>query len=1547
MYKFRRIFSVVLIAFLILSNGTFAFANTNSNASSVDVSKLSKTSQLDKLKKIEDPALDANFKDSDKVRVIVELDGETPLQYANDKGVMYKQLDKATKDSLTSKVEKQQKAAKNAISSNGVDINYNYDYTVSFNGFSGEVKFGEIEKIEAVANVKNVYLANEYNRPVIEPNMDTSHDYIQSRSTWADENLKGEGMVVAVIDTGVDPSHRDFVLSEGTEEELTKEEVGTVVDESELKGKYYTEKVPFGYNYYDQNNTILDLGPAASMHGMHVAGTVAANGDTDNGGIKGVAPEAQVLGMKVFSNDPNFPSTWSDVYLAAIDDAIALGSDVLNMSLGSTASFYDANSPEDLAITRAVENGIVASVSAGNSGHIGYGWDNPFYKNPDIGVVGAPGLNPDSISVAASGNTAYLYQHQISVGDFEGTGYGIDDWTDLAASQDLEVVSLSQLKGVEEVEGESCKACGTAEEFASVDVEGKVVLVKRGDLAFIDKTNNAADAGAIGIIVYDHGLSQFYEDQGGWAIPFTMLKADKGAALEDVLASGPMELNISKINSKESPEMGRMTEFTSWGTTPSLEIKPEITAPGGNIYSTLNDDKYGVMSGTSMAAPHVAGGSALVQQYLQRDDRFKDLSNEERTRLAKVLLMNTADIIQDLNDQPFSPRRQGSGMMQLLNAVRTPVTVVESSSNEAKVELKDFQSKTFDMTFTADNISTEDVTYKVDTSVLADTLQKTAADLEYNALIAGDMKDVNIDSPETITVPAGESVDFTVTVGLTNAKIPGLDADGNPTTFDLRENIFVEGYVKLIPEDATVASLSVPYVGFYGDWDEPRVLDGIQDLGEERFYNFDDLFGPGVGHDMLYGDEGYFVTPVEVDGKKYYPVSPNGDGFYDTVYPLPAFMRNAEEMQFNILDDSNKQLRSVLIQHDVLKTYFDAGDGSYYSYNPDRQWDGKNLSNVVEDGVYYYEIKSLIDYEGADWQSDKYPLFVDTTAPEVDASYDADADVLSIDATDSGVGVLEFAVYLDDQLLGYVTAGDTTTEVNLPGVPEGSKLEVVGFDNAANQSSDVVSFGDSELPIIYVNETAPEAYGAYNSLDVPVKGYIQEDVALESFTINGEEVAVTKDGNRYNFESVVTFEEDGAKDIHFKAVDSAGKEFDIKRPIFVDTTNAVMEYDVPKVVDHDVDSITVDFNLSDNFNYLSLKINDDHVYELPFKSPADIINPSNETVEHTLSLEPGNNEFTLALEDVAGNVTEEQFTVYLNEGETRVDRLAGDNRYETAVQVSQEGWETSEVAVLARGDNYADALAGVPLSKQHDAPLLLTKTDKLVDATKAELERLGTKTVYLLGGEAAINADVEAELAELGIQVERIAGDNRYETAANIADELLGDKSSEEVVIVDGLDFPDALSVASYSAMKGLPILLVNDRGVPAATKKALYDLGVTKSLIVGGESAVTKEVENNVPNAFRVAGDNRYDTAVEVAKHFDAESNHYYVATGLEFADALSSAALAAKQGTGILLVGKNVPASVNEFVTDADLDLLTVVGGLTVISDDIKAELNKLLSE
>ncbi|MDN3018988.1 S8 family serine peptidase [Paenibacillus sp. BSR1-1] len=1259
--KKRKIATYALASALVLTNfGFVSQTNAATNKPGDLEAKLKQFKQNQTRTSFKKAAAKTNARDNlkatDKVRVIVEVDGQTPVEYATQQGVLYKELSEDKKSSLVSKAESQQKSVKAKIAGKGVAIKYKQNYSTAFNGFSGEMTYGDIAKVESVSGVKAVYLSNEYKKPEMEPNLKTSHNFVQSRTTWKDAGFKGEGMVVAVIDTGVDPSHRDFKLTDSSKEGLTKSSVDKIVADKGLKGKFYTDKVPYGYNYYDQNNTILDLGPGASMHGMHVAGIVAANGDEANGGVKGVAPEAQVLAMKVFSNDPIYPSTWSDVYLAAIDDSIKLGADVLNMSLGDVAAFYQENGAEDLAIQRATANGIVCAMSAGNSNHIGDGWDDPYAQNPDIGVVGAPSLNPDGISVAASGNEAYLYQTNVTVdglAGFTALGKGIDDWSKLSADNGgkLELVSLGADK------------LGSPEDYEGLDVKGKVVLVPRGTLSFFDKTKNAAAAGAAGIIVYNKTNGVWFDNQGGWDVPFMLIPGAEGATLEQQIANGPVFINVATANKQESPEMGRMTSFTSWGTTPSLELKPEITAPGGNIYSTVNNNQYEVMSGTSMASPHVAGGSALVQQYLQGDARFKDLSVADRTHLAKVLLMNTAQVIKDLNGQPFSPRREGAGMMQTYSAVTTPAYVVNKANGAPKVELKDFQSKQFSMTFTVKNISKDkSVTYNVDTSVLTDTIQNFGKDIpEYNALIAGNLEGAKVEAPKTVTVPAGKSVDFTVNVNFTNAKIPGLDAEGNKTLFDLRPNIFVEGSVNLTGSDATIPNLTVPYVGFYGHWDEPQIVDGFKDLGEVRYYDleygFKKYYKIPDGSDVLMDDEEYFTKPVPE--KNFYALSPDGDNYHDSMNILPSFLRNAAEVQFNILDKDFNQIKRVKSESDVIKTAFDGGNGNFFNYKADRVWDGKVKGEPVKDGLYYYEIKSVIDYAGAKWQSKKIPVYVDTTKPVVAATFDSEKQAVTWKTTENGSGVESYDIYVNGEPVDSVDGKATSFSfagLETP-VPDKAVVEVMAWDYAGNVGTDTAAKGDVDLPLIIISDgskdstgeyvpNSPEPWGAYSTKEVPVKGFVSDDTGIKAIKVNGKDVEFSQgEDGKFYFDTTVKFDKDGLYDVTVEATDHSNKSFSIARKVFIDTTKPVINVNAPSRVDKNVDKVTLNVNLQDNFHYLSFYVNEDNEFEVPKVSPIDDIQPLNKNYSVTVPLMEGENKVTLKAKDLSGNETVKEVVI--------------------------------------------------------------------------------------------------------------------------------------------------------------------------------------------------------------------------------------------------------------------------------------------------------------
>ena len=1525
---------------MVFSNSSFAATLGSLNVKS-DLNKPTNNREM-----IPYEELDEKFDPTDQVRIVVEVEGDPAIQYATNQGVKFTDLAVEQQENLINNNLSTQEQVKQTFTQNKVDMKYEHSFTTVFNGFSGHVEYRQLKLIENLPGVKSVSVSNEYERPEFTPDMNYSTEIVQAQQTWRDHDYDGTGMIVGVIDTGADPSHRDFVLTNEEEAALDKETVDSIINEKGLPGKYFSPKVPYGYNYMDNNQEVRDLGPNASEHGMHVSGTVGANGDIENGGVKGVAPEAQILALKVFGNDPGMGSTWADIYIKAFDDAINLGADVLNLSLGSPSAFVSPDDPEQRAVRNAVEHGILVSISAGNSSHFGYGYFSPYPENPDIGVVGSPGVSYESLQVASVEN---------SVLEMDAITYYYDDVEGKAAFLSAGDVHPHN---VEQKDFEVLYAgLGGPEDFEGQDFTGKYALVVRGEHPFVDKALNAQAAGASGVIIYNNedGVVNMQSDPAIVIPHLFMFKAD-GDLLAEQIQNG-VDVSISFLEDKTTqtnPLEDQLSDFSSQGVTPNLDFKPEITAPGGSILSTLQNDSYGMSSGTSMAAPHVAGGAALVLQHV---DKYFDgnLTNQDRVLMAKNILMNTSQPLLDkgfINDFidfeiPYSPRRQGAGVMKLNSAVTTPAVVTETETGEAKVALREV-GDTFSFTLDAHNFSDETVTYDIDANIQSDLVGLDVLGAYYftgdvDALEAADMiADITINGGEdSITIEPGETATIEVEVDLTDAGVVAVYGSGtvgyvNPD--DVFPNgYFVEGFVTLTDPSDNNPNLVVPYTGFKGDWNDPPILDELGYDGNDSFYG-------QAG--MVYEDDGgfYYLGFDPFNSERLsdkIAFSPNTDSLQDRVIPVLSYLRNAKTVEYYVLDEDGNEMRKLLTENNIRKNYYDMGRGPSNRINSDVNWDGTVNGQVVEDGQYYFEVRPTIDYEGKEAQSFKIPVIVDTVAPELEV--ELDGHVLSVDASDDGSGLKYIEVLENGTSIG-VYAPDTTGIDFGSDIPEGTNLEVIAVDYAGNESSAVLSgINDTEPPVIYV--TSHSAGAVFDTNEVTITGYITDESEIVELKMFGEDVDFEYDSalDRFNFEATVTLE-DGIHTPDIYAKDSAGNEQTISnsRFLIVDTTAPVIEVDTDHVVNNTTESINVNVGISDNFAEVKLFVNDNEVFSHDRESNHDD-NPINEEIVLELdNLNFGENNFTLKLVDIAGHTTIEEVTVYRE----NVSRLSGDNRYGTAVEASQKGWESSDVAILARGDDYADALAGVPLAKMHDAPLLLTQSDRLTAVTQEELERLGVSTVYVLGGTTAINDDVKSALEEMDIEVTRISGGNRAETAVAIAEELIGDSNVDQAVVVNGYNFPDALSVASYAAIEGLPILITQEDTLSKATAEALTELGITETLVIGGSVAISDEVVKELPDATRISGDNRIETALEVAKYFGLDSDHYYVATGYEFPDALSGAALAAKEETGILLVGQSVIDEMSDFVAENNIDSLTVLGGTVVVSDEVFSELKQLFN-
>ncbi|MDP4551602.1 cell wall-binding repeat-containing protein [Alkalihalobacillus macyae] len=288
--------------------------------------------------------------------------------------------------------------------------------------------------------------------------------------------------------------------------------------------------------------------------------------------------------------------------------------------------------------------------------------------------------------------------------------------------------------------------------------------------------------------------------------------------------------------------------------------------------------------------------------------------------------------------------------------------------------------------------------------------------------------------------------------------------------------------------------------------------------------------------------------------------------------------------------------------------------------------------------------------------------------------------------------------------------------------------------------------------------------------------------------------------------------------------------------------------------------------------------------------------------------------------------------------ENKVDRSAGEDRYETAIEISKKGWDSADTIVLARGDMFPDALAGAPLAYKYDAPILLTEKYELSASLKKEIDRLGAEKAIILGGPAAISTYTEYSLKSLGLKVERVGGEDRYETAVNIAAKLGG--NPDKAILANARNFPDALSVASYAAKNGYPIVLTEKEQLPTVTKKILN--GTDEQIVVGGEDVISSKVYDQLSNAVRYSGKDRYATSAAIATVLTPNADTAIVATGLKFADALAGSVLAAKEDAAILLVKQNdIPDPISDAIQESDINNFHILGGTNAISDDVMTEL------
>ena len=927
-----------------------------------------------------------------EVKVIVETNDKAAIQ--KEPNVKSARFSKAVKAS-EAEVKKTSENIETKLKKENVKVNKEEEFSAVITGFSAKVKAKDIDKLRKQPGVKKVTAQMKAERPKggATPNLATAPNMIKANTLWDQYKFSGQGMLISIIDTGVDPSHKDMKLSPDIKSKYSSEgEVNKVIKENGLKGKWYNRKVPYGYNYADESDEIRDSG-IGGYHGMHVAGIVAANGDAENEGVRGVAPNAQLLAMKVFSNDALVSTVYEEVWLKAIDDSIKLGADVLNMSLGMGSGYSrDGISPTNEAFNKAKAAGVVCAVAMGNDRVTNWGGDGKtnLAINPDFGTTGHPAVADPSYAVASMENTNLRGRNVL----VEGTDIAISTGTAEGADEDTTT---------EYREYVHVGLGNTEEQYNGQDVTGKIVLAERGEGSFNDKAQLAKTKGAAGIVIYNspegNNLS-FMSGMENKEFPSVFISYEAGQQLIKLLEEKPQQkINITKVQSVKNDKSGQMSEFSSWGITPDLRLKPDIAGVGGQIYSTINEDKYTMMSGTSMATPQVAGASALVMQrlydahMLKRTDDGKPDPKQEY--LTVLVMMNTATPVKDTEVKGaslYTPKQQGAGLVDLEKAATTQVTVTatggKDTKEDGKLELGEVGDQ-FNATFKLKNYSKNDITFTPKYISLRDEV-KDGRYTEHSSV-------AEEKTLPQVTVKANSEETYTATIST-----KGID-----------KNQFAQGYVMF--DSKTNPTLSVPYTGFKGDWSQPQFIDNMPDFSNE--VNYKPIVYPDGGVDksgfMRRQEKGgwNYWNAWNVDGKPTVFVNSNKqEGMNAEVSPVISIMRNALDVKYDILDKDGKTLRNLFIDPILLKVngLYKGGDSQHrFEYVPGgAAWDFKDRSGKpVDEGQYIYQITGHVDYKDAKEQKYQYNIVLDNTAPTLTYKYDKVNREITVIAKDNLAGV--------------------------------------------------------------------------------------------------------------------------------------------------------------------------------------------------------------------------------------------------------------------------------------------------------------------------------------------------------------------------------------------------------------------------------------------------------------------------------------------------------------------------------------------------------------
>jgi len=801
-------------------------------------------------------------------RTFLEADTNIIVTLNGDPSVCSQETIISLQNSLISQIK--------TLSSSEVIVNNRY--TKLINAMSLKVNAGVVSQIRNYNTVKDVdyskfhkisdRLDGAVSTELGIPSLDKDQtNYSAVSMNVPTENNGGEGVSIAVLDTA-------FMLNgyyyDGEEkiENATHEvftdldpnlnlkyrdaaDVKALIDSNpKFHGKYdathstyFSHKVPFYYDYGGDLDNVTDYYEGklpdpdydvfayGADHGNHVASLALGNAPH----FKGIAPKAQLLAMKVFT--VAYPTAeeieqgysmvegaYDEPILNALEDCYTLKADVVNMSLGSTLDDFDGESAVELAINNLKKAGCFVCVAAGNDGRDSFDTSSYEFWSTEMvetGILSGHANNENSIVVAASQPSAVYYEKALKIGD-----YTIEYYDQITSNETTKYRKDRYLADVLEtypsgdIPWERVGGWGEASDYETIDVEGKIAIVNRGETTFANKVYCAENAGAVAIGVIDNDPTattfNFRMDMNGYSpnIPVvSILFRDKDKI--DSVTSRMSKLILDE--EATNPSVDKMTTFSSLGPTYDLQIKPDITTPGECILGAVLDSPtaYDYYDGTSMACPNAAGAIALVYGEHVGDDLWRETVYQR--------ILSTTKIITDGTNNPHieSVRRQGSGLVDVAKAISTNVYLSGSRkgviNDVAKIELgntEDIAKGEINLKFAINNFSDKTINYTAETHILRSELCEL--DPERYEQFAGTKLQATYDHVIDVVTNNIVSTPGTSTVELPTYTIKGEEKEILDKYFEC--GTYIEGFVILTPDGEGGTQLNIPFLGFYGDW---------------------------------------------------------------------------------------------------------------------------------------------------------------------------------------------------------------------------------------------------------------------------------------------------------------------------------------------------------------------------------------------------------------------------------------------------------------------------------------------------------------------------------------------------------------------------------------------------------------------------------------------------------------------------------------------------------------------------------------------------------